>query len=69
MNPKFAEVFTEKVEAANDAGASIVAVNILLKLFTRKSLQSIWGVVNILQIIVFFNLIKAPIASHSRLFL
>ena len=51
------------------AGALVLILNIVLRLILGKSLKSIWDVVNVLQFIVFFELIKVNLAPHARLFL
>ena len=51
------------------AGALVLILNIVLRLILGKSLKSIWDVVNVLQFIVFFELIKVNIAPHAKLFL
>ena len=42
---------------------------ILLKLVLMVSLKNLWGLLNILQIIMFFYLIKVNLAPHARWFL
>ena len=66
MDPAFAEEFTSSVESANDAGASFLGLNVLVQLVLRQSLKSMWGMVNILQFIVYYHIIKASLAAHSR---
>ena len=57
------------LEDVSYAGASVLILNIILRLILRKSLKSMWDVVNVLQFIVFFELIKVNLAPHARLFL
>ena len=69
MDPVFAEEFTEKAQQVNDAGASLLYLNIILNLVLRQSLKTMWGMVNILQFVVYYHLIKVNLAPHANEFL
>ena len=69
MEKKFAEKFIPRVEIATEASTSILGLNMLVQFVLQKSLKSIWGVVNLIQFILFFYLIKANLVAEARQFL
>ena len=48
MNPDQAQEFANRVDTANEATTFCIVVNILIQLFMKQSLKTIWGIVNIL---------------------
>ena len=46
-----------------------MGLNVLIKLVLQKSLKSMWGVLDMLQLIVFYQLIKVSLAPHATLLL
>ena len=68
MDPEFAEEFTSTTESANEAIALVLVLNIIIKLILRQSLKSMWNVVNLLQLIVYFHFINVRLAAHAEFF-
>ena len=54
---------------ANQAATSIIGLNLIVKLILHQSLKYIWGIVNTLQFIVYFKLIKVRLGAHASSFL